>query len=208
MLLHWLGHSSFLIEGKKRVVLDPFDGIGIPFPNVSADIVTLSHGHGDHAASHLVGDRPVVLAKEGRFEEGGAVIIAYPSFHDDASGAKRGENLIFSIEMEGFRIVHLGDLGAEPKEDVMGAIAEADLLLLPVGGNYTICGPQAAELLKKLRPKAAIPMHYKIEGSQVAIASPEAFLSAVGRYERLAGGTLPLEKGLSGVKLFGAPAQA
>lgn len=206
MKIEWLGHASFKITGTKVIVTDPFEGIGFPFPAVRADVVTVSHGHHDHNAAHLVKGDPAVVDDAGKHAVSGVSITGYQTFHDDCKGAKRGGNLVFVIEMDGLKIAHLGDLGAKPDLDVMAALANVDVLLLPVGGNYTINGAQAAALTKQLSPRLVIPMHYKTPGLNVNVGSVEEFLTAMGEYTTAQESAVELRRSLSGVLVLAAPA--
>lgn len=207
MRIQWLGHASFLISGSTRVVTDPFDGVGYDFPKVSAHVVTVSHGHGDHSATQLVGGEPAIVDDLGKHSLNGITVRGYASYHDDAKGAKRGSNIIYEINMDGVRLVHLGDLGQRPGDDVMNAIKGADVLFVPVGGNYTIGAAQAAELVEQLGPKLTIPMHYKTKGLTVAVEPVDAFLQAMGSYTTVEGSELSVGPGLDKVIVFAERAQ-
>lgn len=178
MQITYLGHSSFFLETLgKRIVTDPFGGIGYPFPHVSADAVTVSHGHYDHCEVGAVGGAPAVFRSAGEYELGGIRISAYPSFHDDVHGAKRGANLIFRFEAEGVTVCHLGDIGEPCTPGQLQKVGKADILLVPVGGNYTVDAAGAAEYVRRIAPAVVIPMHYKTPGLQIDIGGVDAFLS-------------------------------
>ena len=166
MEIKYLGHASFLIKSREvRLVTDPFDPyIGIKFPKVEADVVTVSHSHKDHNQVQLVA-KPVqgeqlVLDMPGEFEKLGARIFGYKSYHDKKQGAERGEVVMFKIEIEGMSVLHCGDLGHILDDAFLDLISEVDVLMVPVGGFYTIDAGEAAELIKKIEPAIAIPMHY------------------------------------------------
>ena len=149
MKIQWLGHSSFRILGSKTIVTDPYGEIGLRFPDVRADIVTVSHGHHDHNAVEAVKGEPAIVDDAGMHKIADLSIMGYNTAHDDEQGAKRGHNIVFVIQMDGTRVAHLGDIGCIPDHNVLGALQKVDVLLLPVGGNYTIDGEQAADLLEK-----------------------------------------------------------
>lgn len=155
----WLGHSCFRIESREAVIIaDPYKDGSVPgLGNVreTADIVLCSHGHGDHCGTECV-----KLSGELKPE---VKITKIDTFHDHHKGTHRGENTIHIIEAEGYRIAHLGDLGCQLREEQKEQLKNLDLLLVPVGGFYTIDAKEAAELVKELKPKTAIPMHYKEE---------------------------------------------
>jgi len=163
MEIKYFGHSSFLIKTKKtRVITDPFDPqiVGLKFPKVEADIVTISHQHQDHNRSDLVLGSPTVFDWPGEFEKMSVRIFGFNSYHDKEKGAKRGENIIFKIEAEGITVVHCGDLGLVPDNNFLEKIGNVDILLVPVGGFYTIDASEAYDLVKKIEPVIVIPMHY------------------------------------------------
>jgi L-ascorbate metabolism protein UlaG (beta-lactamase superfamily) len=159
-----LGHASFKIRGKlTSIVTDPFasDSTGLTFPrSVTADIVTVSHDHDDHNNIAGVGETPFVIRGPGEYEIHGVSIIGFPTFHDNEKGAKRGRNTVFRIEVDGVSIVHAGDLGHELTSEDIERINGVDVLLLPVGGVYTIDAVQAAKVTHAIEPMIVIPMHY------------------------------------------------
>lgn len=184
MLIRYHGHSEFLIEGAGglRILTDPFDP-RIPFPQkrVKVDIVTISHEHLDHCYTDKLLGEPRQVRGPGAHEPAeGLRILGVDSFHDDARGSKRGHNTIFILSLEGLRLAHLGDLGAPPDEAGMAALRGLDLLLVPVGGTYTLDANEAAKLIKELQPRVVIPMHYK-RGEQGLqnIGAADAFLAAM-----------------------------
>jgi L-ascorbate metabolism protein UlaG (beta-lactamase superfamily) len=187
MDITFLGHSSFRLKGKTAsLVTDPFDPrvVGFPFPKVSADIVTISHNHDDHNKAELVKDVKKVVSGPGEYEINEVSIIGISSYHDDKKGAKRGKNTIYVIEMDGLRIVHLGDLGHKLSEKFIEKVGSVDVLIIPVGGEYTIDATQAAELVRTIEPKIIIPMHFKVSKLNAQtfakISSVEPFLTQIG----------------------------
>lgn len=160
MIITWLGHSCFKIEAKgQSLVLDPFaDGSVEGLKNIreTANMVLCSHHHGDHDAVENVRIVPV--------EESIFTVEKLESYHDDVKGAKRGRNTIHIINAEGYRIAHLGDLGCELNEEQINKLQELDVLLIPVGGFFTIDAAQAGEIVRQLKPRITIPMHYRGEG--------------------------------------------
>ncbi|MFO7881510.1 MAG: MBL fold metallo-hydrolase [Kosmotogaceae bacterium] len=182
MEIKWYGHSCFSIHSSDKVILtDPFDKtVGYDIPEVTPDLLLESHQHFDHNAHNLLkGDFQIVKDPviEGKFE--GFKLEGYNSFHDKAQGQKRGNNIIFKITTpEGFRIVHLGDLGDIPSKEVVSSIMDSDILMVPAGGYYTIEPDVAADFSKRLNPKIIIPMHYKTEViSEWSIKTIDDFLS-------------------------------
>ena len=165
MKLQWLGHSCFKIalNDGRTIVTDPYDDtVGYPPLHVKADIVLSSHGHFDHNCFAAVEGDPEIINAPGEYVRGGTTITGVHSFHDDARGAKRGDNVIFAVQDGDMKLVHLGDLGHLPDTDAQRAILrDTDILLIPIGGTYTITTPQAVALIGLYKPRAAVAMHYR-----------------------------------------------
>ena len=195
MKLKWLGHSCFqlTLNNSGILVTDPFDeSVGYPLPDVRADAVLTSHGHHDHNYTKAIQGDFTVLNAPGQFEACGAKSTGVASCHDDQGGAKRGANVIFRIEADGVRVVHLGDLGHLPQTDEQkAALAGADVLLIPIGGFYTIDTPAAVQIIEAFRPRAAIAMHYKNRYCGFPVSDNGAFIRLTGAK------TLPNEIDLS-----------
>ncbi len=182
-----MGHSCFALETESgvRIVTDPFDAeVGYPMPWGRADIVTVSHNHHDH--NHIQPLNPSHVADEAREYQFGEVHIrGIASFHDDQSGAKRGKNVIFVVEADGVRVAHLGDLGHPLSARQHAMLGPVDILMVPVGGFYTIDGAQAAEECRAIAPRVILPMHYWNEWIDFPISDEKPFLQALGEaYER------------------------
>lgn len=165
MLLTCLGHAKFLIELNSglRIVTDPFDAAcGYPLTETQADVVLVSHGHHDHSAVETISGNPRIIREAGTYTlESGVTVTAIPAFHDEVQGAKRGSTLLFLLEAEGLRIAHLGDLGHLLTAEQRKALAPVDVLMLPVGGFYTIDAATAQEVAESLRARIIVPMHYR-----------------------------------------------
>lgn len=167
MEITYLGHSSFRLKGKNlSIVTDPFDPgmVGLKFPKTSADLVTISHQHEDHNKKELVTEARMVIEGPGEYEIGGVSIIGIETYHDDSLGSQRGKNTIYIFEMDKLRIAHLGDLGHKLSDQTLEEIGNLDILLIPVGGVYTITPEVAAEIVRDIEPAITIPMHYKVDG--------------------------------------------
>lgn len=181
MKIEWLGHACFLIETKNgvKIITDPYKpgsfqgAVGYSDIDVNADIVTVSHRHFDHDYTQAVPSAQVV-DKVGRFEVRGIEIEGIGSFHDEEEGAKRGENIIFILNAEGMRIGHLGDLGHIPLN--LEKIKNLDVLLIPVGGTFTIDADQATQLIELIKPRIVIPMHFKTEKLGFDIDGVDTFI--------------------------------
>ena len=147
MKIRYLGHSSFLLttDGGTRIVTDPYGGVGFPFPYVTADLVTVSHGHFDHNRVAAVGGSPAVFDRAGKLEFGDVKLESFRHFHDDVQGKKRGEDLVFRMEADGLVLVHMGDIGEPFAPSIVEELGHVDILCIPVGGNYTVDAAGAKE---------------------------------------------------------------
>jgi L-ascorbate metabolism protein UlaG (beta-lactamase superfamily) len=178
--LTWLGHSSFRLEESTgtSVVTDPFHPyVGYEMPNVEADIVTISHGHQDHSYLSAISGNPTVIRNAGFYEIGGVHMLAQKSFHDESKGAERGSNLLFKFRMDGVEVCHMGDVGEECSVMLVESIMPVNVLLIPVGGKYTIDAEQAKEYVDRIMPDVVIPMHYKTKDCDFDIDKVNEFLS-------------------------------
>lgn len=168
MEISYLGHAAFKLKGKSAAVItDPFDEgmVGLKFPKHSAaDIVTVSHPHPDHNATSVIENNPIVFAGPGEYESKGVDVLGISTFHDEKNGETRGKNTVFKIYIDGISIVHLGDLGHKLTEEQGELLDEIDVLLIPVGGFYTVDAKVAAEIATDLEPSIVIPMHYQRPG--------------------------------------------
>ena len=177
MKIRCLGHSCFALTESTgtTIVTDPYGAIGYKMPSVKADAVTVSHGHYDHNNVGAVKGNPVVLDEEGTYEVGGVSVTAIKSYHDKSSGADRGENLIFKFRMDGLEICHLGDLGEECSSALIETLLPVHVLMIPVGGTYTIDAEQAKEYVDRIMPAIVIPMHYKTKGLTLDVDKVDNF---------------------------------
>jgi L-ascorbate metabolism protein UlaG (beta-lactamase superfamily) len=181
LLIRWHGHSCFEIgdENEITIITDPHDGksIGIKQPVVVGDIVLMSHDHFDHNCERIVqGLDKKLVTKAGNHTIKGIPITGIASFHDEEEGKKRGENIIFKFELEGLRFCHLGDLGELLDEGQLSKIGEVDVLFIPVGGTFTLDAKGAWKVIKAVKPRVIIPMHFRVGGLSLSIAPVEGFL--------------------------------
>lgn len=182
MKIIYLGHSCFQLISKQGVSLltDPYTGVGYEMKKTATDILTVSHSHFDHACVEKAFNYVLLADKEEKYAYNDVEIEGERSFHDPKQGSLRGENVIFKIKMDGMTICHLGDLGEPCSPSILQKIGEVDILLLPVGGTYTIDAEEAKKYVEAIAPKAVIPMHYKPIDGSLDIAPIEKFLSLFG----------------------------
>ncbi|MBI3384715.1 MBL fold metallo-hydrolase [Candidatus Gottesmanbacteria bacterium] len=198
MDITYLGHSSFKIRSKNiNIVTDPYDPemVGLKFPKTEADIVTISHQHGDHNYLDLVTGRvteqgtsePFIVDGPGEYEIKGVNILGISTFHDNSGGSERGKNTIYEFRVEGLTLIHCGDLGHKLTEAQKENLSEPDILFIPTGGSYTIDPIVAGEVITQLEPKIIIPMHYQTSGLNSKLASElvpvTEFLKVMGKGE-------------------------
>ncbi len=184
----WAGQACFhisLSNGKDHsanVVIDPFGDIGLKIPNFEADILLVSHGHEDHNNVKAVKGSPFLINGPGEYEVRGVFVMGIPSFHDDKDGKERGINTIYTIEAEDMRICHLGDLGQkELTDEQLEKIGHVDILITPVGGEYTISASEAAKIIGQIEPKIVIPMHYELPKLKFKLDGVDKFLKVMGK---------------------------
>ncbi len=173
MKISYLNHSSFLISGKTptgqeiNVVTDPFDPkfVGPNYSEQESDVVTLSHNHPDHNALHFIKGKPnedyLFFDTPGEYEVKGLIMNGIASYHDDAKGKERGNNTIFTYDFAEAKVAHLGDIGHLLESDQSEMLSEIDILMIPVGGQYTISPKQAVTIIEEIEPAIVIPMHFK-----------------------------------------------
>lgn len=178
MKIQYLGHSCFLLTESTgtSVLTDPYNSIGFKLPKKNPLGVTVSHQHYDHNNLNAVEGKPQIFDKEGVYDLEGVEIMGIRSFHDDEGGAVRGENIIFKFRMDGLDICHLGDIGESCTAELLEQILPIDILLIPVGGKYTIDSEQAKEYVDRIMPSVVIPMHYKTKELKMDIEKPDTFL--------------------------------
>lgn len=181
MKVKWLGHASFLITSDKgtKIITDPYKtGGGINYGEIheSADIVTISHEHGDHNNVGSVSGQPQVFKGGAPVEIKGVKFTGISTYHDENKGKDCGLNTIVCMEMDGIRLCHLGDLGHPLSPQDIAQIGKVDILLVPVGGFFTIDAVVASEVSTKLRPKVIIPMHFKNDCCAYPLTGVEDFL--------------------------------
>jgi L-ascorbate metabolism protein UlaG (beta-lactamase superfamily) len=187
MKVKFLGHASFLITSDKgtKIITDPYKpgcfGGGIKYEpiNETADIVTISHEHDDHNETNIKGN-PSFVRGAGKKEVKGVVITGVDVYHDESSGKERGPNTIFHMLIDDMNVVHLGDLGHRLSSSETEKIGEVNVLLIPVGGYFTIDAKTAEDVINTLKPNVIIPMHFKTDKCGFPIAPVEDFIKGKG----------------------------
>lgn len=176
MTLQWLGQSCFKIQakspgGETTIITDPFAAkFGLKKPRLSADILTISHEHDDHADTQSVSGtaqtpKPFIIKGPGEYEMNNVFIYGLPSWHDNEQGKLRGANTIYVFSAENMTMAHLGDLGQkELTQSQLEYVEEVDILLIPVGGTFTINAKEAGNIISQIEPRIVIPMHYDLPG--------------------------------------------
>jgi L-ascorbate metabolism protein UlaG (beta-lactamase superfamily) len=187
MYITWLGQSAFKFQDKLgsdgiTLATDPFDSefTGLKMPSFEADIVTISHDHKDHNNLKAIRKEPFVITTAGEFEYKGIYIEGVDSYHDDENGKKRGGNIIYRICFEDLVVTHLGDLGTNLNEKQLEILEGTDILLVPVGGGFTLDAKKAVEVINQLEPRIIIPMHYQIDGLKFDLDGVEKFIKELG----------------------------
>ena len=185
MEISWLGHSCFQVRGKNvTLITDPFPPqLGYSLGKVNAPIVTISHDHAGHNYVQGVGGNPRVVRGPGEYEISDVLITGVASYHDGKRGQELGRNTIYVIHMDDVVICHLGDLGHTLQEEQLEEVADADVLLIPIGGHHTLNATQAAEVISQVEPRIIIPMHYHtsaLEGKRDTLDPLDKFCREMG----------------------------
>jgi L-ascorbate metabolism protein UlaG (beta-lactamase superfamily) len=193
MRVEWLGHSAFLLTASDgtRIITDPyvpgsFSG-DIKYGPIreAADAVTVSHHHQDHDGVSRLPGKPKVYDAKGSFKAGSVGVTGFETFHDDSQGTRRGRNTVFVFEADGLRVCHCGDLGHVLTPQQVAAIGRVDVLLVPVGGTFTLDAAGARKVAAQLAARVAIPMHYKTDKLGFDIAGVEEFLRGQANVKRV-----------------------
>jgi L-ascorbate metabolism protein UlaG (beta-lactamase superfamily) len=190
--IKWLGHACFLITSNDglRVITDPYAvGGGINYSPVkeAADVVVVSHDHGDHNNVSAIQGKPEVIKGSGTKTVKGTQFKGVATSHDASQGTERGSNIVFCFTIDGLHLCHLGDLGHVLGPEQVTEIGAVDILFVPVGGFFTIDAAAASEVCDQLKPKMTIPMHFKTSKCGYPIASVEDFLKSKKDVTRLTG---------------------
>jgi L-ascorbate metabolism protein UlaG (beta-lactamase superfamily) len=224
MTIRWYGQSAFSISAEGTTVfIDPFGpmeglaqhGMQFDYPQiegVEADVLLVTHEHADHNVVEVIGGSPQIhRSTAGKFESSIGEVIGIASEHDDVAGTERGSNTIFCFTLGGLRFCHFGDFGqAALRPEQQRAIGDVDVLFLPVGGGPTTGGEPAAAIVRALRPRLVVPMHYRTDAVNF-LDPPDAFLEALGaRVDTIATNEVEVERAIGtadepAVALLAAP---
>lgn len=181
MIITWLGHSCFKIQGENTTVItDPYnESVGYPMHSMGADYVTISHHHADHDdTSWIIGCE--IVDKLGKYDFSGISFLGIESFHDSKEGAIRGTNIIFKFEIDGIVFCHLGDLGHVIDEKIWRKLGNIDVLFVPIGGTYTIDAYGAKKVIDAIEPKLSIAMHFRNDACDFPINTQDEFMYLTG----------------------------
>lgn len=196
MNINWYGQSYFKISGKNAiVVIDPYDAkIGLKPARTEADIALVTHSHHDHNNLEVIKGEPIVVDGPGEYSIKGVEIKGIASFHDKKEGKERGLNTIYTFEVDEIKMCHLGDLGQILTDDQIDKIGNVDILLVPIGGVYTIDTDEAIEVVNQIEPRMVIPMHYKVAGLNINLDNIDKFAKEMGADVKKAVAKLSIKK--------------
>jgi L-ascorbate metabolism protein UlaG (beta-lactamase superfamily) len=183
--VQYFGHACFVVTDSQgtRVAIDPYgEGIGYDVPALAADVCLVTHDHFDHNATEVVDGPPEVVKATGETQVKGLEVLGVPApHHEPGQDEARGDIVMMRWVMDGITLLHLGDLGAAMTQEQIDALAEPHVLMVPVGGHFTIDASQAIDAILSLQPRVVIPMHYRTDATSpsLPIAPVSDFLSAV-----------------------------
>lgn len=185
MKLRYLAHSAFLLTTSQgtRIITDPYQAgsyggaVGYRPIDEEADAITVSHDHPDHCHVSEKHQGAKLIKTPGEHQAAEVKIIGVPAFHDQSQGKERGGNVIFTFRADGVTVCHCGDLGHVPDDSLVRQLGPVDVLLIPVGGFYTIDAAEADQATAKIKPRVAVPMHYRTEKLGFDIATVEPFVN-------------------------------
>jgi L-ascorbate metabolism protein UlaG (beta-lactamase superfamily) len=192
MKITYLGHAAFelTLESGTKVVFDPYTsgafGGSLAYGPIAGqfDVAVVSHDHDDHACKGVLSRAKNVVNKAGRHSVGDMVIESVATFHDETKGSQRGKNLISVVEADGLRIAHLGDIGHAITAKEYPLLGGVDVMMIPVGGHFTIDASTAARIVKAFGPKIVIPMHYRTAKVDFPITPVENFTRLMDNVEQ------------------------
>ncbi|NQV18872.1 MAG: MBL fold metallo-hydrolase [Armatimonadetes bacterium] len=179
--IKWFGHSMWKIWNNEiTIITDPFTDIGYKMPeNETADILLSSHDHFDHNNYSMIKGNPELVKSAGNFNFKGMHITMIPTWHDETKGSERGDNLLMKFVISGKTILHCGDLGHIPSDEIFNKLGNIDILFIPVGGFFTIDAETAKTIAEKINPYIVFPIHYKTDAIDFTIAGKDAYLNLI-----------------------------
>ncbi len=183
MKISWYGQSCFKIKCKNiEIVIDPYDkNLGLKLPKIKADLALVNHDHYDHNNTKELSGNPIIINSPGEYEIKETFIYGQEAYHDNNKGSKLGVITMYLIDDEKVRLAHLSDLGQKELSDKqLDFLDSIDVLLIPIGGKYTLSAPEAVSLIKEIEPRIVIPMHYKISGLKEDLAGVDEFIKEIG----------------------------
>ena len=192
MKVKFYGHAAFLITSDQgtKIMLDPYEpgafGGKLSYGKIKdeADLVLVTHDHADHNHTGGLPGSPSIVKGSGSKTVKGISVKGLSTFHDPSKGSERGPNTIFTFNVDGIRVCHLGDLGHVLTEKEVSEVGSVDLLLTPVGGFFTIDPKEATKVAEQIKPSVLIPMHFKTEKCEFPLAPVEDFLKGKTRVKR------------------------
>ncbi|HBJ2610273.1 MBL fold metallo-hydrolase [Clostridium botulinum] len=199
MKIKWLGHSCFILESdtKTTIITDPYEpSIGIHRMDYASDICTISHNHFDHNFKDELNKNCIIIDTPIEYKYEDLKIKGFKSYHDKLNGLKRGSNIIFKFNIDGFNICHLGDLGHLLPKNFIYNLGPIDVLLVPIGGNYTLNGKEAAALCKNLNSHIVIPMHFGLNNIKIKLDGLEDFLIDMDKNLEIGSNIITLENNI------------
>jgi len=200
MKVKWLGHACFMITSDAgiKIITDPYkpeDHLYYGEIEESADIVTVSHEHYDHNNTAAIKGNPRIIKGAASVESKGIKFQGTPTYHDNTKGNQRGNNVIFCFEVDGLKICHLGDLGHRLDDKQVTALGKVDVLLIPVGGFYTIDAKIATQTCNQINPRVILPMHYKTDKCSFPPSGVDEFIRGKENVKRLDTSEVELKAG-------------
>lgn len=200
--IRYLGHAAFELEIESGTcfVFDPykagaFGTLDYAPIKGSYDLVIVSHDHEDHACTDVLKRSRRVVDEAGKVQVGIVAVESTAAFHDESKGSQRGKNLVSVVSAEGLRVAHLGDLGHAITAKDYPMLAGVDVLMIPVGGHFTIDAAAAARVVAELRPKIVIPMHFKTPEVDFPITPVENFTKLMDNVEQAGASEIVVTKG-------------
>ena len=199
MKLEWIGHSCFRMTAQDGtvVITDPYDAkTGYDMIPLRADLVTMSHEHGDHNCEDMILGSPKIVHGTETARVGSVTALAAQSYHDDAQGTKRGLNALRIFAIDGLKVVHMGDQGCMPDAAALAAIAGADVMLIPCGGFFTVDAEGAKAIVDAAAPRCVVPMHVRGKrGGYEVLSDVTPFLTLMGAQDAKPADALELAPG-------------